>query len=254
MPGTYSLCKLTVGSLFSGIGGLDLGMERAGFEIVWQCEIDPFCQKILRKHWPNVRMYDDVKEIGRTNTIRPDVIMGGFPCQPYSVAGKRKGAEDDRNLWPEFLRIIEELRPAWVIAENVLGIISLYLDVVLADLEGKGYTCWTFDIPACAFGAWHKRSRIFVVAYTDTGFDAQAPAPLRPKVVSDASSKGLEGQGIHRPTTYGTGWLPEPDLVRVVYGLPDGLDKDRIRALGNAVVPQVAEWIGRQILDCHQGD
>ena len=196
------------GSLFAGIGGFDLGLERAGMTPTWQVEIDDYCNKVLEKHWPDVRRYRDVKEVhgnvahtehaGRTETEKQgehikdkqeiqigkklrlnelegasgvreygggdvrdvsegqcptclpavDLICGGFPCQPYSVAGKRKGADDDRNLWPDYLRIVRELRPTWVVGENVPGIVPMYLDQVLSDLEGEAYTCWTFNIPA----------------------------------------------------------------------------------------------------------
>jgi len=253
---------MNFGSLFSGIGGIDLGLERAGMTCQWQVENDDFCNKVLAKHWPRVDRYGDIRDFPPTNICRPDIIVGGFPCQPHSVAGKREGAKDDRNLWPEFLRIVKELRPAWVLAENVPGIVSLYLDTVLADLEGAGYSCWPFNIPACALGAYHKRARIFVVAYANARFMPQATAPVRPgrdaaelmvQPLADTISngEGLEGKGIPWATTYGTSWLPEPALARVVYGPPTELDKARIRALGNAVVPQVAEWIGRQILDAN---
>ena len=155
------------GSLFAGIGGFDLGLERAGMECAWQVEIDDYCNRVLEKHWPDVRRYRDVKEVGKHNLEPVDLICGGFPCQAYSVAGKRKGADDDRNLWPDYLRIVRELRPTWVVGENVPGIIPMYLDQVLSDLEGEEYTCWTFNIPACAFDAPHRRERIFVVAYRE---------------------------------------------------------------------------------------
>ena len=114
----------TFGSLFAGIGGIDLGLERASWECRWQVEIDPFCQKVLAKHWPDVRRYGDVRDCGKHNLETVDLIAGGFPCQPYSLAGKRGGESDDRNLWPEYRRIVAELRPAWVLAENVPGIIN----------------------------------------------------------------------------------------------------------------------------------
>ena len=115
--------KLTVGSLFSGIGGLELGLERTGgFKTKWQVEIDEYCLKVSERHWPNVQRFRDIKECGKHNLSTVDLICGGFPCQPHSVAGKRKGAEDDRNLWPEMFRIIREVNPRWVICENVPGI------------------------------------------------------------------------------------------------------------------------------------
>jgi len=158
---------MTFGSLFAGIGGIDLGLERAGMTCLWQVELDNYCTKVLEKHWTEVRRYRDVRKCGKRNLEPVDLIAGGFPCQPHSVAGKRRGAADDRNLWPEFIRIIREARPRYVLAENVPGIVTTYLDQVLSDLESEGYTCWTFNIPACAFDAPHRRERIFIVADTD---------------------------------------------------------------------------------------
>jgi len=139
------------GSLFAGIGGFDLGLERAGMECVWQVEIDPYCQKVLAKHWPQVKRYDDVRECGEHNLETVDLICGGFPCQPHSVAGKRRGAVDDRNLWPEYRRVLAELRPRWVLGENVPGIVTTMLDEVLSDLESEGYAATTIVLPAVAF-------------------------------------------------------------------------------------------------------
>jgi len=158
--------ELTFGSLFAGIGGIDLGLERAEMTCKWQVEIDDYCQRVLNKHWPDVEKFRNVREVGKHNLKPVDVIAGGFPCQPHSVAGKRKGAADDRNLWPEYLRIVKELRPTWVLGENVPGIRTTYLDTVLSDLESEGYATRTFNIPAVAFDAQHLRYRIFVVAYS----------------------------------------------------------------------------------------
>jgi len=157
---------ITFGSLFSGIGGIDLGLERSGMVCKWQVEKDEFCRKVLQKHWPEVRRYEDVREVGKHNLEPVDLICGGFPCQPFSVAGKRKGTEDDRHLWPEYLRIIREVRPRWVLGENVPGIINIFLDQALSDLEGEGYTAEAIVLPACAFDAPHIRQRVFIVAHT----------------------------------------------------------------------------------------
>ncbi len=156
------------GSLFSGIGGIDLGLERAGLECAWQVEIDPYCNRVLEKHWPEAERVEHVKEGGKRNLPRVHLVAGGFPCQPHSVAGKRRGAEDDHNLWPEFFRVIREIRPRYVLAENVPGIVTTYIDTVLFDLEGEGYTCATFNLPAVAFDAPHRRERIFIVAHKET--------------------------------------------------------------------------------------
>lgn len=157
---------MRVGSLFAGIGGFDLGLERAGMEVVWQVEIDPFCNKVLAKHWPDVKRYRDVKEVGKHNLEPVDLICGGFPCQPFSVAGKRKGKEDGRALWPEMFRIISECRPRWVIGENVAGFINMGLDESISDLEGIGYEVQTFVIPACAVNAPHRRDRVWIIAHS----------------------------------------------------------------------------------------
>ena len=154
------------GSLFAGIGGIDLGLEWAGMECLWQVENDDYCNRVLAEHWPDVERFEDVRQVGKENLATVDLIAGGFPCQPHSVAGKRRGAEDDRNLWPEFSRIIDELQPRYVLAENVPGIITTYIDEVLSDLENKGYTCGTFNIPAVSLDAPHRRERIFIVAYS----------------------------------------------------------------------------------------
>lgn len=163
--------KLTHLSLFSGIGGLELAAEMAGFSTVGQCEWADYPTKVLEKHWPDVPRWRDIRTLTgesfyeKTGIRTVDVISGGFPCQPFSVAGKRKGREDDRYLWPEMLRVISELRPAWVVGENVAGIVNMALDQVYADLENEGYTVQAFIIPACAVDAPHRRDRCVIVAY-----------------------------------------------------------------------------------------
>jgi DNA (cytosine-5)-methyltransferase 1 len=270
---------LTFGSLFAGIGGFDLGLERAGMIPTWQVEIDEYCNQVLAKHWPDVKRYRDVRECGRSNLEPVDLICGGFPCQPFSAAGKQRGAEDDRNLWPQFKRIIDELRPRWVVAENVPGIRKLYLDTVLSDLEGMGYAWEAAIIPACAVDAPHRRDRLWIVANGYgirkhvTGKDGkkwtrdvcgQPFADLRPVMAyaegrteraglresEPGRQRGRRSSNGHSKMGAGA-WFPEPSVGRVANGVPRRVD--RLRALGNAVVPQVVEHIGRLILEVENG-
>ena len=163
---------LTHLSLFSGIGGLDLAAEMAGIETIGQCEWADYPTKVLEKHWPDVPRWRDIRTLTkesfheRTSRWTVDIISGGFPCQPFSLAGKRTGTDDDRYLWPEMLRVIQELQPTWVVGENVVGIINLALDTVLSDLENEGYASQAFIVPACGVDAPHKRERVAILAYS----------------------------------------------------------------------------------------
>ena len=155
--------------LFSGIGGFSLGLEWAGMSTVAMCEKDPYCRKILAKHWPELTIHEDIRNLdGKKYRNSIDLVAGGFPCQPFSVAGKRKGADDDRHLWPEMLRVIKEAKPRWVIGENVFGFINMALDDVQADLEREHYEVRKFVLPAVAVDARHRRDRIFLVAYSNS--------------------------------------------------------------------------------------
>ena len=171
--------SLTHLSLFSGIGGLDMAAEWAGIETIGQCEWAEYPTKVLEKHWPDVPRWKDIRTLtgesfyGRTGRRTVDIISGGFPCQPFSVAGKQRGKEDDRYLWPEMVRVIKELRPTWIVGENVAGIVRMALPDILSELEACGYRTRTFLIPACAVGTRHRRYRAAIVAYTDTERELQ---------------------------------------------------------------------------------
>lgn len=230
--------------LFSGIGGFSLGLERTGgYRTVAFCEKDEFCQQVLKKHWPNIPLFKDIRQLqGADIEGHIDVICGGYPCQPFSDAGKREGAEDDRHLWPEMYRLIQEIRPTWVIGENVIGHVQMGLNEVLSDLEKEGYQYSVFIIPACAVDAPHRRDRVWIianVAHTEiTGLERRENSRrARPKQPRFRKSSGAEP---HQ-------WLPEPAIRRVDNGIPRRVD--RLKALGNAVVPQVVEKIGYSILE-----
>lgn len=268
---------VSFGSLFAGIGGLDLGFERAGWRCAWQVERDEFCTRVLEKHWPSVPRFSDVREVGAANLERVDLVCGGFPCQPWSSAGKRRGTDDDRHLWPEMARIVSELRPRWVVGENVFGLFGPQLDLCAADLEGEGYTVWPVVLPACALDAPHKRERIFILGYAedrceptesvnDEASRLSSVGAGRPLNVADADSAGSQRRNsgelrecscersaressASEPAAAAI-WKSEPGLGRVADGVPRRVD--RLRSLGNAVVPQVAEFIGRMLMQCDE--
>lgn len=160
--------------LFSGIGGFGLAARWAGFETVAFCEIETFCQRVLRKHWPAVPVYSDIKKLdGKQYRGAVDIVCGGFPCQPFSVAGQRRGQSDDRALWPHMLRVISDARPTWVVGENVSGLRSMGLDGICSDLESAGYTCRAYIVPALAVGAPHQRDRLWIIAHRDGEWEQQ---------------------------------------------------------------------------------
>ena len=273
---------LTVLDLFSGIGGFSLGLERTGgFKTVAFCEIDEFPRRVLAKHWPGVPIHQDVRELRAEHVGAVDVICGGYPCQPFSLAGKREGTADDRHLWPEMRRLVDELRPSWVIGENVIGHVSMGLDAVLSDLDALGYACRPFVIPALAVGAPHQRLRLWIVAHAKELFRDggnlyargnregvraggavwKSQGNCENEGLAHADQPGLEArrqtrdfdcQGkISRQHVARCGgatdwWGFEPDVGRVAHGVPSRVD--RLRGLGNAVVPQIPEIIGRAIL------
>lgn len=325
------MIPLTVGSLFSGIGGFELGLERTGgFKTVWQCEIEPFCLKVLEKHWPGVKRFADIKKMGVEEEIpHVDVVCGGFPCQPVSCAGKRKGKEDTRWLWPEFCRVVRCVRPEWVLIENVPGLLSAdsgrLFAGILRDLSESGYDAEWNIVSAASVGAPHLRKRLFIVAHAEQqsdrrqihGGEIDRENPERPagrvsgsgvgcrvRYVADAGAPhrrerifvmahtdgwnvethgktGTSGQihiagenqlaacrknvNVTNPvlnrlenlkqtgTTSGPidrnadWWSVEPNVGRVAHGIPSRVD--RLRALGNAIVPQCAQFVGWCLLD-----
>ncbi len=189
-------------SLCSGIGGIDLAAEWAGMQIVGQVEIDPYCRRVLAKHWPDVKRVGDIRKVWEHDFGRVDVVAGGIPCQPFSVAGKRGGAADDRYLWPEMLRIVQIYEPGWVLVENVAGFVGMALDRVLADLDTAGYESRAFVLPAAAAGAPHLRERCFVVAHADDNGRYR-----RRFHEADSSRKGLptarSGEGVAHADEHG---------------------------------------------------
>ncbi len=304
-------------SLFSGAGGLDLGLERAGFEMVAACEADEFCRAILSERWPGIPVCSDVREVGTPAFPVPDnieCIAGGFPCQDISSAGKGAGIEGERSgLWFEMLRLVRSIRPRWVIAENVPALRTRGADVVLGGLETEGYACWPLVVGAVHAGAPHRRQRVFIVArLADAGRDDlrveqgrfggqyrwevspeprdsrdkagladaddrrggqnRQPAELRTESLGQppcdcgtadeaASQEGRWHGWPARPGEKQQPWeaprTTEPGLGRATNGLPGRLDarerKARLRALGNAVVPQVAEAVGKAIQALESG-
>ena len=316
---------LTVGSLFSGIGGIDLGLQRAGMTVKWHSEIDPYACRVLKKHWPAVPNLGDIKTINWKEVEKVDVICGGYPCQPFSTAGKRNGEEDPRHLWPWVREAISELRPQYAILENVRGHLSLGGLSVIGELASIGYDAEWRVISAASVGANHKRDRIVIVAYPSelfsNGSDNNSRVGMESETIpelgdsggstdvadSDDSGSGtsqcginsdrseesqerqfaqsgfsgcrsdvantkkqcgngrrngdifgqsatdwiqgtLRGKGCHGGFT---NWEVEPDVGRVAHGIPSRVD--RLRGLGNAVVPQVAEMVGRLIMEAHNG-
>lgn len=235
--------KPTAGSLFSGIGGFDLGLERAGWRIVWQVENNPFCLRVLAKHWPEVARYGDIRDFPPANIFRPDIIVGGFPCQPHSTAGKRGGARDDRNLWPEYRRIIAELNPTWVVGENVSGIITTMLDDILDNLEDIGYATQAFNIPAGAFDKPHRRQRLWIIAHSNRN-DGYIHQPRSEGKIWFGDD--INGGSLPRGRREASWDQARSRVRRNDDGLPHWVD--RIRALGNAVVPDIAQFLGELIL------
>ena len=243
---------LRVLDLFAGIGGFSLGLEMTGgFETVAFCEIEKYPQEILKKNFADVPIYEDVRSLTADRLIRDgvgniDVITGGYPCQPFSVAGKQKGEADDRHLWPFMLKIIAQVRPSWVICENVSGHISLGLDQVLFDLENEGYATRTFVVPACAVNAPHRRDRLWIVAHAGSTRSATRVSGSVKRKERD-TRKPFNSHHQHGRWSPKNHWTVEPSMGRVANGIPRRVAK--LKALGNAVVPQIPMIIGQSILD-----
>ena len=262
--------------LFSGIGGFALAAHWAGYHTEVFCERDEFCRKVLAKRWPGVPVVPDIFDFDGAEYAGADLLTGGFPCQPYSCAGKRLGAEDDRALWPQMLRVVSRVRPRWVVAENVAGFVDMALDDVLSDLEKEGYQTGAIILPACAVDAPHRRDRVWIVAHSASvkrherfdGFGNQENREIWPgrkagaicDVVTDADRQPSErlaeprrqrGGGIAQsrlgrmadglPTRLDRPFDREPDVPRVAVGIKQR--RERLKSLGNAIVPQVAYHI-----------
>jgi DNA (cytosine-5)-methyltransferase 1 len=282
---------LTFGSLFAGVGGFDLGFERAGFECKWQVEIDDYATRVLERHWPDVHRERDIRQCGRHNLERVDCIIGGFPCVDISYAGKGAGLDGARSgLFFEAIRLVRELQPRAVVLENVAALLTRGLDRVLGTLAEVGFDAVWHCIPAAAVGAPHIRDRVFILAYSNgesalsqytemaelqTGDVGNANSPRRKtraakrEVCGETRKQVFAARGENVSDTNGTqrqgGWLPggtrtehsdigsggwwavEPPVGRVAHGIPARVD--RLRCLGNAIVPQVAEVVARMAMD-----
>lgn len=274
--------ELTHLDLFSGIGGFAIAAQWAGFRTIGFSEVEPYACRVLAEQFPGVPNFGDVRKRESFAGLGPvTVLTSGYPCQPFSYAGKRGGASDDRHLWPAMRSLIEGVRPAWIIGENVSGHITMGLDVVLSDLATLGYACQPFVIPACGVGAHHKRERVWILANRvcerserlrdesgESGSagqgrtDCEADCQLR--AVANPAGAGQSGQGESKQrghteearegeTNHAVAvgkhavWCPEPSVGRVANGVSDRAH--RLKGLGNAIVPQVVEpffhWIGQ---------
>jgi len=293
--------------LCSGIGGFSLGFQQAGLsKPVLFCDTDAWCRKVLAKHWPDVPIAEDVKELANdpdrlipATNPRNTILTAGYPCQSFSVAGKQRGTEDDRHIWPYISQIISRKRPAWCVFENVYGHIALGLDQVLADLEAQGYATRTFIVPACGVNAPHRRDRLWIIAHTNShgepdvtryaeegqrlvgntahnrwdgraaqaGREGQAHQPDQPRpsvwgepirpsedVADTDSQRGCGGDAQRQDAKDARqspgcqkhgGWNTESAVGRVAHGIPRRVD--RLKGLGNAIVPQIAQRIGETI-------
>lgn len=244
---------MTFGSLFSGIGGMDLGLERAGMECRWQVEIDPYCTKVLEKHWPGVKRYGDIRTVTDAETV--DLIAGGFPCQDISRAGYQAGIDGERSgLYREMLRVVGLVRPSFVVMENVAALLSNGMGAVLRDLAAAGFDAEWAVLPSSGFGSPHRRERIFILAY-----------PMRDRLENRHVFSNVPDKTWREARLGQFGGMDGAEscsqaianLCRDDDGIPAGVVRAsalkhrrfRLKAIGNAVVPQVAEWIGSRIIE-----
>ena len=251
---------MTHGSLFSGIGGFDLAAEWMGWENKFHCEWNEFGQKVLKYYWPNAELFSDITKSAFTKYEGAiDIISGGFPCQPYSSAGKRLGKEDERHLWPHMLRAIREAAPSFVVGENVRGLTNwnggLVFDEVQADLEALGYQVAAFLIPACGVNAPHKRDRIWFVAYSMCERYSRTTSSRAESIEKRKSYNDVRKCTWQNKENYWCDWPKQPYVLFRNDGIPSGLDyktfrnirRETIKAAGNAIVPQVAYQIFKTI-------
>lgn len=251
---------ITVGSLFSGIGGIELGLRWAGgFETRWFCEADPYCRRVLAKHWPGVPCYEDIKAMDES-TPPVDMITGGFPCQDISYIGKGAGIDGERSgLFFELMRIVRMVRPRYVLLENVPALLGRGMGRVLGALAESGHDAEWECISAAAVGAPHIRERVFILAYAERKHEGriigrEEPSCRYPGLCWDANGNNGETRIYKpvgtRPALSERRWgADKPGLDRMAYGVPNRVD--RLKGLGNAVVPQVAERAGRRIMEAH---
>jgi DNA (cytosine-5)-methyltransferase 1 len=262
--------------LFSGIGGFALACRWAGIETIVFCEIEKYAQRVLRKNFPGIRIFEDVQQFPATQFREPFLLTGGYPCGPFSQAGKRRGAEDDRHLWPSMFGIIRTSRPTWILAENVAGHVTLGLDQVLADLESEDYAVQPIIVPACSVDAPHRRDRVWVIANAEDKrgcrkneyeecfkqdreewFQGQPRRDSSLEFVPDSNNarrvKQWRSESIQSElitAECGNRWSAEPDVGRVAHGIPKRVD--RLRGLGNAIVPQVAYEIIKAMIEADE--
>jgi DNA (cytosine-5)-methyltransferase 1 len=244
---------MTFGSLFAGVGGIDLGLERAGMECRWQVEIDPYCTKVLERHWPNVRRYGDIKTVTQPEYV--DVLAGGFPCTDISIAGDQAGLDGARSgLYSEIIRLMGVVRPRYVLMENVAALLGLGMGRILADVAALGYDAEWAVLPASGFGSPHRRERVFILAYTmrDGMEDGHVFREVPDKAWREARLGEFGGMDGAESCSQAIA-----NLCRDDDGIPSWVVRAsalkhrrfRLKAIGNAVVPQVAEWIGRRIIE-----